>query len=202
MLFFLSSLKIGIFPAISGNKDVTAIATLQYEPVSLREFRKERNTYRLAVTGLIPGLGKSSAEGTGNAPQQSCLGNPMDRGAWWATIRRVAQNQTQLSNSLQPVPYGEPWGNSGRENTGHRPQIAEVQIRKMVSVSFFRLRIYFVLVVVESLSCVVLLCDHMDCSAPGSSVKSTELLDLGYLAFFNNHLLIFGLPALCCETSI
>ena len=33
----------------------------------------------------IPGLGRSPGEGNGNPLQYSCLGNPMDRGAWWAT---------------------------------------------------------------------------------------------------------------------
>ena len=36
--------------------------------------------------GLIPGLGKSPGEGNGNPLQYSCLGNPMDGGAWWATV--------------------------------------------------------------------------------------------------------------------
>ena len=40
--------------------------------------------------GLIPGLGRSPGEGNGNTLQYACLGNPMDRGAWWATIHRVA----------------------------------------------------------------------------------------------------------------
>ena len=35
-------------------------------------------------TGLIPGSGRSPGEGNGNALQYSCLGNPKDRGAWWA----------------------------------------------------------------------------------------------------------------------
>ena len=35
--------------------------------------------------GLIPGLGRSPGEGNGNPLQYSCLGNSMDRGAWWAT---------------------------------------------------------------------------------------------------------------------
>ena len=35
--------------------------------------------------GLIPGSGGSSGEGHGNPLQYSCLENPMDRGAWWAT---------------------------------------------------------------------------------------------------------------------
>ena len=34
--------------------------------------------------GLIPGSGRSPGEGNGNTLQYSCLGNPMDRGAWWA----------------------------------------------------------------------------------------------------------------------
>jgi len=45
-------------------------------------------------TGSIPGLGRSPGEGNGNPLQHSCLENPMDRGAWWATVHRVAKNQT------------------------------------------------------------------------------------------------------------
>ena len=48
--------------------------------------------------GLIPGLGRSSREGNGNPLQCSCLENPMDGGAWWATVHRVARSQTRVSN--------------------------------------------------------------------------------------------------------
>ena len=41
--------------------------------------------------GLIPGLGRSPGEGNGNPLQSSCLGNPMDRGAWWAIVHGVAK---------------------------------------------------------------------------------------------------------------
>ena len=44
--------------------------------------------------GLIPGLGRSPGEGNGNPLQYSCLENPMDRGAWWATVCRVAESDT------------------------------------------------------------------------------------------------------------
>ena len=37
-------------------------------------------------TGSIPGLGRSPGEGNGNSFQYSCLGNPVDRRSWWATI--------------------------------------------------------------------------------------------------------------------
>ena len=47
--------------------------------------------------GSMPGLGRSPGGGHGNPLQYSCLENPMDRGAWQASVHRViAQNQTQL----------------------------------------------------------------------------------------------------------
>ena len=45
--------------------------------------------------GSVPGLGRSPGGGHGNPLQYSCLENPMDRGAWQATIHRVAMSQTQ-----------------------------------------------------------------------------------------------------------
>ena len=47
--------------------------------------------------GSIPGSGRSPGEGNGNPLQPSCLGNPMDRGAWRATVREVAKSQMLLS---------------------------------------------------------------------------------------------------------
>ena len=44
--------------------------------------------------GLIPGLGRSLGEGNGNLLQYSCLKNPMDRGAWQATVHGVAESWT------------------------------------------------------------------------------------------------------------
>ena len=41
--------------------------------------------------GSIPGSGRSSGEANGNPLQYSCLGNLMDRGAWWATVHGVAK---------------------------------------------------------------------------------------------------------------
>ena len=48
--------------------------------------------------GLIPGLGRSPGEGNGNPLQYSCMENPMDGGAWGATVHGVAKSWTQLSN--------------------------------------------------------------------------------------------------------
>ena len=47
--------------------------------------------------GLIP-VGISPGEGNGYPLQYSCLENPMDRGAWWATFQGVAKDQTRLSD--------------------------------------------------------------------------------------------------------
>ena len=54
--------------------------------------------WRLDVrhTNSIPGSGRSLGEGNGNQLQYSCLENPMDRGAWWATVHRFAWSWTQL----------------------------------------------------------------------------------------------------------
>ena len=46
--------------------------------------------------GLIPGSGRFPGGGHGNPLQYSCLENPMDRGAWQATVHRVAKIWTQL----------------------------------------------------------------------------------------------------------
>ena len=48
-------------------------------------------------TGSIPGLGRSSGEWNGNPLQSSCLGNPMDRGTWQATVHGVSKSWTRLS---------------------------------------------------------------------------------------------------------
>ena len=48
--------------------------------------------------GSIPGLGRSPGEGNDNPHQYSCLGNPMDRGAWRATVHKVANSRTRLSD--------------------------------------------------------------------------------------------------------
>ena len=45
-------------------------------------------------TGSISGSGRSPGEGDGNPLQCPCLGNPMDRGAWQATVQGVAKSQT------------------------------------------------------------------------------------------------------------
>ena len=57
------------------------------------------SAYNAGDLGSIPGLGRSPGEGNGNPLQYSCLENPMDGGAWWATVHGVAKSWTRLSDS-------------------------------------------------------------------------------------------------------
>ena len=50
----------------------------------------------LRNVGSIPGSGRSPGGGHGNPLQYSCLENPMDKGAWWATVHPVTKSQTRL----------------------------------------------------------------------------------------------------------
>ena len=56
---------------------------------------------------------------------------------WWAGELQATQEEYLLSSSLQTIatPYSEPWRNSGSENTGYWPQMAEMYIKRMISVS-------------------------------------------------------------------
>ena len=49
----------------------------------------------------IPGSGRSPGGGNGNPLQDSCLGNPTDRGAWWATVHGVSELDTTEQLSTQ-----------------------------------------------------------------------------------------------------
>ena len=57
-----------------------------------------KNLLSNADVGSIPGSGRSPGGGHGNPLQYSCLENPMDRGAWQATVHGVAKSQTRLSD--------------------------------------------------------------------------------------------------------
>ena len=56
--------------------------------------RVKASAHNAGDLGSIPGSGRSPREGNGNPLQYSCLENPMDGGAWWATVHGVAKSQT------------------------------------------------------------------------------------------------------------
>ena len=58
--------------------------------------KKKKSTCNGGDLSSIPGSGRSPGEGNGNTLQYSCLENPMDRGAWQATVHGVPKNWTCL----------------------------------------------------------------------------------------------------------
>ena len=65
-------------------------------PLTVKELERKAiiNIRDTGDMDWIPELGKSSGGGNGNPLQYSCLGNPMDKGAWWATVHRIANGWT------------------------------------------------------------------------------------------------------------
>jgi len=56
--------------------------------------RLKESACNVGNQGSILGSGRSPGEGNGYSLQYSCLENPMDRGAWWATVHRVTESPT------------------------------------------------------------------------------------------------------------
>ena len=67
-------------------------------PVALVVKNPPANAGDTRDMGSIPGSGKSPGGGNDNPLQYSCLGNPMDRGAWWGTVHEITKSQAQLSD--------------------------------------------------------------------------------------------------------
>ena len=147
--------------------------------------------------GLIPGLGRSPGEGNGNPLQYSCLENPIDGRAWWATVHGVAwrslagwvaQSWTwlkQLSTRTQVVKQLTSLGIVSRKNMGdtckftiiHESSSAHCQKRRAVKPillrSMYKWNEFYTLYESESevaQSCPTL-CDPVNCSMPGSSLS-------------------------------
>ena len=71
------------------------------------------SAHNVGDLGSIPGSGRSPGEGNGNPLQYSCLENPMNGGAWWATVHGVTKSRTQLSDFTFEEKYGKPLDHSG-----------------------------------------------------------------------------------------
>ena len=81
---------------------VTAFKPTPWSPQAQRGLPYSSNgkdsAYNAGDLGLIPGSERSPGGGHGNPLQYSGLENPMDRGAWQATVHGVAKSRTQLSD--------------------------------------------------------------------------------------------------------
>ena len=76
--------------------------------------------------GSIPGSGRSPGEGNGHPFQYPCLGNPKDRGAWWATVHGVAKSWTWLSTPHHCLWYFVVTTQSDYHNSEHLLSIYSV----------------------------------------------------------------------------
>ena len=103
-------------------------------------------------TDSIPGLGKSPGGGNGNPLQHSCLGYPMDRGAWTATVHGVTKSQTQLSN----------WTHTHIHCSGVTWKTRTSEFSRVFNQDCYLL------------SLIPLFCNPRDCSPPGSSIHIVQ----------------------------
>ena len=66
--------------------------------------RGKESTCNAGDASLIPGSERSPGEGNGNPLQYTCLGNPMDRGVWQATVHGVARVRHKFATKPPPPP--------------------------------------------------------------------------------------------------
>ena len=88
----------------NGNSDKLYFLGLQNHTflVALVINNPPANSGDIRDAGLIPGSGRSPGKENSSPLQYSCLGNPMDIGAWLDTVRRVAKSRTQLKRLSMP----------------------------------------------------------------------------------------------------
>ena len=107
--------------------------------------KKKKSTFNTRDPGTNPRSERSPEEGNGNPLQHACLENPMDRGAWWATVHRVTKSQIQLKvtegvhththththtrvSLISSMPPQSPWLPSNKGKTeGHKKLCSSLQ---------------------------------------------------------------------------
>ena len=124
--------QMGSLPLAPKCPKMTPISSLWAKSICLRDeisvswgspsnSDSKESTCNAGDLGLIPGLGRSAEEGHSNPLQYSCLENPMDRGAWQATIHRVEQSQTQLNQLSINTHTSVTWVALDLSNTSEAP---------------------------------------------------------------------------------
>ena len=95
---FLIIINFYLYPNYASCLESTLLSVHLYQGLPWWLSSKESACNSGAAGGMssIPGLGGSPGGRQGNPLQCSCLENPWDRGAWWATVQRVAKSWTRL----------------------------------------------------------------------------------------------------------
>ena len=73
----------------------------------------KESAFNAGDSSLIPGLGRSLGGGNRHPPQYSCLGNPMDRGAWWATAMGSQKESDTTTKQQQTHASFASWNSPG-----------------------------------------------------------------------------------------
>ena len=81
---------------VTGSKRATKGEQRMLDALSAQVAQTVESACRARDPSLLPGLGRSPGGGHGNPPEYSCLENPTDRGARWATVHGVSQSWTRL----------------------------------------------------------------------------------------------------------
>ena len=76
--------------------------------------------------GSIPGSGRSLGEGNGNRLQYSCLENPMDRGAWQATVHGVTESDMTERITSNTLTRSDAWKEAQKTSEDHQPSADRV----------------------------------------------------------------------------
>ena len=97
----------------SGNRHLFGAVSASQEALVVKN--PPANAGNTRDTGLIPGWGRSPGGGHGNPLQYSCLENPMDRGAWLATVHGVTKSQTRLKQLSTHTSVYQLKGESNRQ---------------------------------------------------------------------------------------
>ena len=85
----------------SGSREKGALTIQRASQVALVVNNPPANAGRSRGGGWVPGSGRSPAVGNGNPLQYSCLENPMDREAWWATVHGLSGHTGRYGPSLE-----------------------------------------------------------------------------------------------------
>ena len=95
------------------------------------------NAGDIRAVGSTLGSGRSPGGGPGNPPQYSRLENPMDRGAWWATVHRVTKSQTWLKQLSTPQARYLP----GMQNLQRHQKYSIIKINNILRQCFLKSRL-------------------------------------------------------------
>ena len=104
----------GYSPRVAESDTTERFHSLSISQLALVGKNLPANVRNTRDAGLITELGSPPGEGNGNPLQYFCLGNPLDRGAWWATVLGATKSQTRLGDfnfSISPhslIPVGTP----------------------------------------------------------------------------------------------